>query len=629
MAVPYAHTSTCMKRFLTLAVLLLLSSSSAFSQDEIKYKEYSYAEFFQMIEDEEDTIFRLENAYIIPDPQTDKSYFNNVYDNMWTNDKTLSIPVKDTLVIDKIINLDNVQFIPFLWDVDLGGIAYLSFIHFKKYVQLTNVMSIRFGSCTFDQQLNMGFNTNGDEIYEQLQNDYFYATQFHITHSNLKGGIYQASNLQTDKKTPIAFFLRESKIALPLSEYQELVSNTHLNYTVEGNEFTGEGTLRLFADATEYFELKNNHFESPSPVFRIGAIPNISVIISDNTFDHFVGLSINSLPYNANLNWSQFANKSLSLNGLHEGIESLLLADSVARSDIKISNMFTLENVERYANPFISLDEASYKQEQLLKGFLISFYKSQNDLQFANAVYVESKDLETARLAHLYKSNKTFESFFTWKINQFLKVFSAYGTKPAKAIVFSAYVILAFALVYLFFPNHWDSHGKNRIKNRFLFFHKYLRLNKGIQDVYLDSQQEEIESSHAFRKILDDHKDEVPAFFYNAAGPLLKWSTAGSTIYAKLLRRVDFLKGSWKDTDPKVRGLKTALTIVIFIIALVYDMLIKMLNALMLSINTFTTLGFGEIPIKGLPRYLAIIQGFIGWFMLTIFSVSLISQLLA
>ena len=37
---------------------------------------------------------------------------------------------------------------------------------------------------------------------------------------------------------------------------------------------------------------------------------------------------------------------------------------------------------------------------------------------------------------------------------------------------------------------------------------------------------------------------------------------------------------------------------------------------------------FGEIPIKGLPRYLAIIQGFIGWFMLTIFSVSLISQLL-
>lgn len=45
-------------------------------------------------------------------------------------------------------------------------------------------------------------------------------------------------------------------------------------------------------------------------------------------------------------------------------------------------------------------------------------------------------------------------------------------------------------------------------------------------------------------------------------------------------------------------------------------------------INTFTTLGFEEIPIKALPHYLAIIQGVLGWFMLTIFSVSLISQLL-
>ena len=36
----------------------------------------------------------------------------------------------------------------------------------------------------------------------------------------------------------------------------------------------------------------------------------------------------------------------------------------------------------------------------------------------------------------------------------------------------------------------------------------------------------------------------------------------------------------------------------------------------------------GDTLINGLLRYLAIIQGFIGWFMLTIFSVSLISQLL-
>jgi hypothetical protein len=47
-----------------------------------------------------------------------------------------------------------------------------------------------------------------------------------------------------------------------------------------------------------------------------------------------------------------------------------------------------------------------------------------------------------------------------------------------------------------------------------------------------------------------------------------------------------------------------------------------------LSLNTFSTLGFGEIPTKGLARYVAIIQGFIGWFLLSVFLVSLISQVL-
>jgi hypothetical protein len=64
------------------------------------------------------------------------------------------------------------------------------------------------------------------------------------------------------------------------------------------------------------------------------------------------------------------------------------------------------------------------------------------------------------------------------------------------------------------------------------------------------------------------------------------------------------------------------------LLLLVFDVFVKFLNALTLSINTFTTLGFGEIPTSGIPRYLCILQGFIGWFMLSIFSVALISQLL-
>ena len=60
----------------------------------------------------------------------------------------------------------------------------------------------------------------------------------------------------------------------------------------------------------------------------------------------------------------------------------------------------------------------------------------------------------------------------------------------------------------------------------------------------------------------------------------------------------------------------------------VYLFALRSLNSIMLSINTFSTLGFGDIPVKGIMRYVAIIEGFLGWFLLSIFSVSLISQIL-
>ncbi len=55
---------------------------------------------------------------------------------------------------------------------------------------------------------------------------------------------------------------------------------------------------------------------------------------------------------------------------------------------------------------------------------------------------------------------------------------------------------------------------------------------------------------------------------------------------------------------------------------------ISLLNALVLSMNAFVTLGFGKIPTTGLARYVCIVQGTIGWFLLSIFTVALINQLL-
>lgn len=65
------------------------------------------------------------------------------------------------------------------------------------------------------------------------------------------------------------------------------------------------------------------------------------------------------------------------------------------------------------------------------------------------------------------------------------------------------------------------------------------------------------------------------------------------------------------------------------LLSLIIGFVISLINALTLSQNSFTTLGFGQIPTTGLARYVCIIQGFIGWFLLSIFTVAIINQVLA
>ncbi len=60
---------------------------------------------------------------------------------------------------------------------------------------------------------------------------------------------------------------------------------------------------------------------------------------------------------------------------------------------------------------------------------------------------------------------------------------------------------------------------------------------------------------------------------------------------------------------------------------LLSGLIISFLNAITLSLNSFITLGFGNIPTRGLARYVCIIQGFMGWFLLSIFTVALINQI--
>jgi len=64
-------------------------------------------------------------------------------------------------------------------------------------------------------------------------------------------------------------------------------------------------------------------------------------------------------------------------------------------------------------------------------------------------------------------------------------------------------------------------------------------------------------------------------------------------------------------------------------LTLTSGILLSLLNGFALSLNAFVTLGFGNIPTHGIARYVTIVQGVIGWFLLSIFTVALINQVLA
>ena len=129
---------------------------------------------------------------------------------------------------------------------------------------------------------------------------------------------------------------------------------------------------------------------------------------------------------------------------------------------------------------------------------------------------------------------------------------------------------------------------------------------------------------------------KIEHFAYNVSDPIAiaAWycEHLGFSVKHKfnksLYKRVEFLQGRWVDLTSGKKFFLGTLTFLAILTYGLYLVVIRSLNSLILSINTFTTLGFGDIPVVGISRYVAILEGFLGWFLLSIFSVSLISQIL-
>lgn len=238
------------------------------------------------------------------------------------------------------------------------------------------------------------------------------------------------------------------------------------------------------------------------------------------------------------------------------------------------------------------------------------------------------KDLQTRRLHYLHTKHQTTESWFNWKLNVFLNYFCDYGTSPVKAVIYSMWTILYFAFLYFFFYSQWDQINRKFLIRQHRKLMLYFSSEQRLEDFYTEEYKLETKDYEAYKKELEERRVFVP-FFINFFGkPLYNLSLLRYKFMTWLYRRAEILSGRWVDlkfVKKLTVGTKVFIALIFYI---AYLILVRASNSIILSINAFSTLGFGNIPVQGVLRYFTIIEGFLGWFLLSIFSVSLISQIL-
>ncbi len=257
-----------------------------------------------------------------------------------------------------------------------------------------------------------------------------------------------------------------------------------------------------------------------------------------------------------------------------------------------------------------------------------SMYRTQGDMESANACYKQMKDMETRRYLHLYRQNRSINNWFNWRFNQFLKHFSEYGTNPVQSLIISMWTILIFAAMYFFCYSDWDCINRTFLIKQHRKIMQYFRSEQRLEDFYMEDYIEDLKTFADYKNEMAESKLEIPVFIILLGKPLYLLSIIKHKISTFIYRRTEVLQGRWVNLKPARKvfvGLTVSLSLLIYIIYLGF---VRALNSTTLSVNAFSTLGFGAIPVRGVSRYITILEGFLGWFLLSIFSVSLISQML-
>ncbi len=488
-----------------------------------------------------------------------------------------------------------------------------------------NFSKINFVGCTFDMPFSL-LDCNSSENYPILFENCTFKNNLLVEHtfSQIKGISF--INNQFDN---------------------QLVFKANIGW-VNLNQCNFIADSLLFSKMDE----ERTHYQLVASFIEVGEWKMDSCMFTSSGFNHvfavdFEGTNMDKL--------SMFSNQMSSINFTDAGVEKALLIDSLeVRDYIGIQNFdFPQANTnipwdnlkgqklalfQTYLSDVIIPYQAKSEKElgqTLLYNDLVSMYKKFNklyaergDIQSANGSYVEIKEIETSRQEYIQKVNPSTSNYINLLLNRVLSYFSDYATNPGKSVRRALEWLLIFTVLYMLTFSEWDGMNSRYYIRQYKLFSAYLSEPGDITDFYKSNEIPEEEMIEGLSRDYLKKQKRVPKVVVLFGEPLHYLGKMRRVMMPRLIRFFNFQKEDWASLNTKKRiwsGFIIGLVLLSFV---TYVLVVKFFNGLMMSLNSFIVIGFGALPQKGLAMYICIIEGIIGWFLITIFTITLFSQVL-
>jgi len=260
---------------------------------------------------------------------------------------------------------------------------------------------------------------------------------------------------------------------------------------------------------------------------------------------------------------------------------------------------------------------------------LLTIYDASADIESYNRCYNQMKKIEKTASKVRFETEHKIIYWFRWKMDHFLEYYNAYGTDPVLSLLNSFYWILGFAIIYIIFPSEDDN---LRFHNIQAAIARYVSHFSDQQKQFFTADEiyeKELESIRTMKAQFYAHIERLPPIVSFIGMPFYYLGYVFTVIKHRIRSMVKFtIYQDWSEQTQWGRIKTSSIITFNFLGFFIWGLVMRTINSFTLSLNAFVTLGYGEIEAKGIARYFCVVEGLVGWFLLSIFSVSLISQIL-